>query len=193
MVKRIQLVGHLGTEALYGRYRAAADRVERSQLQIIWLLTRGQSLAEVSAASGYSTRWIQKLMHRYNAGGAAALGDRRHGNAGARPLLNAAQLVELAAALKGVPPGGGLWSGPKVAQWIAEKIGRDHIHPHRGWVYLKRLGMSRQAPRARHERAASPQDQAAFKKNSTLRWTKPRRPTRAPRSRSGPSTSTASA
>ncbi|MCH7794283.1 MAG: winged helix-turn-helix domain-containing protein [Proteobacteria bacterium] len=101
-------------------------------------------------------------------------------------LLNAAQLVELAAALEGVPPGGGLWSGPKVAQWIAEKIGRDHIHPHRGWVYLKRLGMSRQAPRARHERAA-------FKKNSKLRWTKPRRPTRAPRSRSGPSTSTASA
>ena len=57
-----------------------------------------------------------------------------------------------------------MWSGPKVARWIGEKIGRDHIHPHRGWVYLKRLGMSRQAPRARHERAASPEDQAAFKK-----------------------------
>ncbi len=77
------------------------------------------------------------MIHRYNAGGAAALGDRRHSNAGARPLLNAAQRVELAAALEGVPPRGGLWSGPKVAQWIAAKIGRDHIHPHRGWVYLR--------------------------------------------------------
>jgi transposase len=72
MAKRIQLVGHLGPAALYGRYRAAADRVARSQLQIIWLLTSGKSLAEVAAASGYSTRWIQKLIHRYNAGGAAA-------------------------------------------------------------------------------------------------------------------------
>ena len=44
----------------------------------------GKSLAEVATASGYSTRWIQKLIHRDNAGGAAALGDRRHSNAGAR-------------------------------------------------------------------------------------------------------------
>jgi hypothetical protein len=44
-------------------------------------------MAEVAAASGYSTRWIQKLIHRYNAGGAAALGDRRHGNAGARAAV----------------------------------------------------------------------------------------------------------
>jgi len=87
MAKRLQLVGHLDAAALFERYRAAADRVERSQLQIIWLLTSGKSLAEVAAASGYSTRWIQKLIHRDNAGGSAALGDRRHGNAGARAAV----------------------------------------------------------------------------------------------------------
>ncbi len=75
MAKRLQRVAHLDAAELFDLYRAAADRVERSQLQIIWLLTSGKSLAEVAAASGYSTRWIQKLIHRYNAGGAAALGD----------------------------------------------------------------------------------------------------------------------
>ncbi len=75
MAKRIQLVGRLDAAELFERYRAAADRVARSQFQIIWLLASGESLAEVAAASGHSTRWIQKLIHRYNAGGAAALGD----------------------------------------------------------------------------------------------------------------------
>lgn len=87
MTKQIQLVGHLDAAELFERYRAAADRVARSQLQIIWLLTSGKSLAEVATASGYSTRWIQKLIHRDNAGGAAALGDRRHSNAGARAAV----------------------------------------------------------------------------------------------------------
>ncbi len=87
MAKRLHLVGHLDAAELFKRYRAAADRVERSQLQIIWLLTSGKSVAEVAAASGYSTRWIQKLIHRDNAGGAAALGDRRHSNAGARAAV----------------------------------------------------------------------------------------------------------
>ncbi len=64
MAKRIQLVGRLDAAELFERYRAAAERVERSQFQIIWLLTSGESLAEVAAASGYSTRWIQKLIHR---------------------------------------------------------------------------------------------------------------------------------
>ena len=62
MTKQIQLVGHLDAAELFERYRAAADRVARSQLQIIWLLTSGKSLAEVAAASGYATRWIQKLI-----------------------------------------------------------------------------------------------------------------------------------
>ncbi len=72
MAKQIQLAGNWDAAELFERYPAAADRVERSQLQIIWLLTSGKSLAEVAAASGYLTRWIQKLIHRYNAGGVTA-------------------------------------------------------------------------------------------------------------------------
>ena len=55
MAKRIQLVGHLDAAELFERYRAAADRVARCQLQIVGLLTSGKSLAEVAAARGYST------------------------------------------------------------------------------------------------------------------------------------------
>ncbi|MDE5115210.1 MAG: helix-turn-helix domain-containing protein, partial [Trichodesmium sp. St15_bin1_1] len=38
-------------------------------------------------------------------------------------------------------PDGGAWSGPKVADWIAKKTGRDHVWPQRGWDYLKKFGI----------------------------------------------------
>lgn len=189
MGKKTQVVAHLSAADLYRRYRAAMDPVERSHFHIIWLLACGKGLSECAAATGYSTRWRAKLVQRYNAEGARALGDRRQGNGGQMALLNEAQLAELAEALDGAPPGGGLWSGPKVAAWIAEKTGREHVHPQRGWDYLRRLGMSLQVPRPRHEQAASPEDQEAFKKNSTRLWRRRRPKTPKLRWKSGPSTS----
>ena len=65
----------------------------------------------------------------------------------------------------GTPPEeGGLWSGPKVAAWIAAKTAK-RTHPQLGWVYLHRLGMSGQVPRRKHHRAATAQERWAFKKS----------------------------
>jgi transposase len=107
---------------------------------------------------------VQKLALRYNAQGPAALGDRRLHNRGGQPLLSDDALAELAAALEHAPADGGLWSGPKVARWIAAKSGRPSVHPQRGWEYLRRLGYRRQTPRPQHEKAATPEQRAAFKK-----------------------------
>lgn len=79
-----------------------------------------------------------------------------------RALLSAAQQEELDQALQS-PPDGGLWSGPKVAQWIAQKTGRGQVHPQRGWDYLQRLNYSGQRPHPRHANADEAA-QAAFKK-----------------------------
>jgi len=57
-------------------------------------------------------------------------------------LLTLAQQQELKEALQSPPPDGGAWSGPKVAEWIAQKTGRQHVWPQRGWDYLKRLGIN---------------------------------------------------
>jgi hypothetical protein len=123
----------------------------------------------------------------------SARDDRRRANKGATPLLTAEQLASLAEAVASPPPDGGLWTGPKVAAWMARETGRDHVHPQRGWVYLRRLDHTWQTPRPRHEQTATPEEQEAFKKNSRIPWIRRARQNRGPRSRSGRSTSTGSA
>ena len=191
MAGRIQVEGHLSVEGLRERYREAEDPVTRSHFQIIWLMASGNTVAACAAATGFSQRWIELLVRRYNAGGADSLGDRRRANKGAAPLLTAEHLAALAEAVAKPPPDGGLWSGPKVAAWIADKTGRAHVHPQRGWDYLRRLDQTWQTPRPRHERTASPEACDAFKENSSTRRIRRARHTRRPGSRSGRSTSTA--
>ena len=132
MTGRIRVEGYLGAEALRERYRGAAHPVARSHFHIIWLLARGSSVAECAAASGYSTRWVEILAQRHNAGGPDSLGARRRANKGAKPLLTAEQLASLAEAVARPPPDGGLWTGQKVAAWIGRATGCDHVHPQRG-------------------------------------------------------------
>ncbi len=162
MTGRIQIEGYLGTEALRERYRGADHPVARSHFHIIWLLASGSSVCECAAASGYSVRWIEKLAQRDNAGGPDSLGDRRRANKGAKPLLTAEQLASLAEAVAIPPPDGGLWTGPKVAASIARATGRDHVHPQRGWAYLRRLDQTWQTPRPYHEQTATLAEQEGF-------------------------------
>src|SRR3954465_13373439 len=81
------LAAHLSPAELGQRYRAARSPVERSHLQIVWLLSRGRSEREVARVTGYGRRWVGEVARRYDEGGPDGLGDRRRGNAGARPLL----------------------------------------------------------------------------------------------------------
>jgi transposase len=178
-------------EELEERFRTSKDVVERSHCQVVWLLAKGHSTAEVAEIVALSPRWVNKLVRRYEAEGVAALGDRRRSNAGARPLLSAADLEALRERLKTPPEDGGLWSGPKVARWIAARLGLVHVHAPRGWEALKKIGWSIQAPRPRNPKAAAPEAQAAFKKNSARPSPRSRRRPRSPSS-SGRPTSTGS-
>lgn len=184
---------HLTTDELEARFRAAKDVVERSHFQVVWLLAKGHSTAETAELTALTPRWVDKLRRRYEREGVAALGDGRRRNAGAKPLLAAADLAALRARLRTPPNDGGLWSGPKVARWIAERLGLEHVHAPRGWEALKKLDWSIQTPRPRNPNAAGPEAAEAFKKSSSPRST--RRPAGIPasRSRSGPRTNTGSA
>jgi len=179
-------------EELEERFRASKDVVERSHCQVVWLLAKGHSTVEVAEIVALSPRWVNKLARRYEAEGVEALGDRRRGNAGARPLLSAEDLEALRERLKTPPEDGGLWSGPKVARWIALRLGLVHVHAPRGWETLKKIGWSIQAPRPRNPKAAAPEAQAAFKKSSARSSPRSRRRPRFPSS-SGRPTSTGSA
>src|SRR5436190_10964776 len=185
------LAAHLSPAELGQRYRAARSPIERSHLQIVWLLSRGRSEREVAQVIGYGRRWVAEVARRYDEGGPDGLGDRRRGNAGARPLLGAEGEAALRAALAEPPADGGLWTGPKVATWMAARLGRE-VRPQRGWDYLEKLGYSARRPRPRHAEAASPEEQAAYKESWPRRWASVASGTRAGRSRCGPSTSTGS-
>src|SRR5919199_3759272 len=149
------------------RYRAARSPIERSHLQVVWLLSRGRGEREVAQVTGYGRRWAGEVARRYDEGGPDGLGDRRRKNAGARPLLGTEDEAALRVALAEPPADGGLWTGPKVATWMAARLGRK-VWPQRGWDYLKKLGHSAQRPR--HAKAASPEERAAYEESWPRRW-----------------------
>ncbi len=150
-------------------YRGERDGRCRSHLQVIWLLLQGTPVAETARVTGFSDRWINILVDRWNAAGLAGLGDRRRSNKGAQPLLDDAGLAALGAALSEDPADGGVWSGRQVAAWMSVYLGRPVSHK-RGFDYLHRLNYSRQQPRHQHAKAASPEEQDRFKKKSPRLW-----------------------
>src|SRR3954447_16593039 len=186
------LAAHLSPAELGQRYRAARCPVERSHLQIVWLLSLGRSEREVAQVTGYGRRWGGEGARRYDEDGPGALGDRRRGTVAAKPLLGAEGEAALRAALSTPPADGGLWTGPEVAAWMAIRLGRK-VRPPRGWGYLRKGGYSARRPRPRHAKAASLEEQAAYNKSWPPRWTSTARRSPGGRSRSGPSTSAGSA
>lgn len=164
MAQRMTLAPHLSVEELHRRYRRAEDPVARSQWQMLWLLAKGTPTAQVAATTGYTVRWVQEIARRYRAG-PAAIGDRRHGNPGAAPLLDRTQQERLRAALGGPAPDGGVWTCRQVAVWIGAAIGRP-VDAARGWEWMRRLGFTPQRPRPRETRA-DPEAQEAFKKGGS--------------------------
>jgi transposase len=187
------IVEHLPLDELEARYRGSQDATEARHLQAIWLLAQGRTVLEVAEVLAFVPRWVEQLAARYNASGSEALGDQRRRNGRPASLLTPELLAALARRLKRTPDDGGVWSGPKVAAWMARHLGWAAVHPQRGWDALRRLGWSLQAPRPRHPRAAASEERAALKKRLATRWRGPKRPIPTGRSRSGPRTSTASA
>ena len=189
MPRRIVIAPYLPVAELEQRYRQATDPVASRHWQMVWLLAQGWTGQQVAASTGYSTRWIGQVAQRYNAAGPAGLGDHRHQSPGSARGLSAVQAAQLAAALEGPAPAGGMWTGPKVAAWIAQTTGRG-VSDHLGWVSLRRAGFTPRRPRPRHAEADAAA-QAALPKP----WRRPSpgssRRIPGPRSRAGRWTNTA--
>lgn len=160
MARPLLIPPHLTVDELEQRYRRSGDPVARSQWQIVWLLAGGAATTAVARSTGYSVNWVREIARRYREDGAAGIGDRRHGNPGAAPLLATTQQEALRRALGGAAPGGGLWTGRSVAAWMSAALGRP-VRPQRGWEWLRRLGDTPQRPRPRETRA-DPEAQEAF-------------------------------
>ncbi len=152
MAPSLEVASHLSVRQLFERYRDCQDAKIKPHWQALWLRAKGLTAAEVGEAVGYKPDWVRQLVRRFNAGGPDAIRNNLKDN-GRQAFLNDAQRAELFEALKGPPPDGGLWSGPKVARWVAEKTGRKSVCPQTGWEYLVALGFTLQNPRPRHVKA----------------------------------------
>lgn len=187
-----RVAAHLSVDDLEAGFRSARDSTAVRHFQVIWLLARGHTIADVSAVTSFVPRWIEQLLARYNAHGPDALGDLRRANGTRTSVLRPELLARLRARLADPPPDGGLWTGPKVARWMAGELGLKAVAPQRGWEALKAIGWTIQTPRPRHPAAATPEQQEAFKKSLNRPSRRRGRSTRTNRSRSSPRTSTAS-
>jgi transposase len=171
---------HLSGDDLHQRYRHAHDPVERSHWHIIWLVAQGHRVSAAAPLVGYTANWAREIIRRYNAAGPDGLSDHRAQSQGRPPLLSPALRAELAAAVDGPAPDGGVWTCHAVAAWLEERLGRP-VADARGWETLRALGFSLQRPRPRAT-TADPAAQDAFKKGgSRRRWMRSPPPIPTPR------------
>lgn len=119
---------------------------------MIWLLNQGRSTAAVAEVTGYSLKWIRTIARRYSLQGEQGIGDGRHHNPGKTRLLSSGQEKTLDKLLAEAAQRNESWSGPQVASWMSEQLGRP-IHAQRGWDMLQHLGYSSRVPRPRHAKA----------------------------------------
>ncbi|MFY9639766.1 MAG: helix-turn-helix domain-containing protein [Rhodomicrobium sp.] len=160
------MASHLSAAELEAGYKAAADPVSKSHFHALWLLSMDYKTGEVAQILSFSPRWVQRLVKRYNALGPDSLSDRRLGNGAAPAILTEEALASLRERLKTPPDDGGLWTGPKVACWLAKFHGRKSVHDQRGWDALVAIEYSIQSPRPRHPKAAGEEERAELKKTA---------------------------
>ena len=163
MPKRIRVAEHTNIAQLEQLYKQASGGVESRQFQIIWLLAQGKKNEEVEEITGYSRTWIYALVKRYNELGIEGLGDLRHQNRGALPLIDDVQQAQLWQVLQEKADDGGLWNGRKVADWLTSLTGRQ-IRRQRGWEILRQMTFRLRVPRPSHTQSDET-EQIAWKKN----------------------------
>lgn len=164
MAKRIELKPHLTTEELRKRYHCCQKAQEKVRWQALYLISKGVIASEAAKRVGRASSWITNLARRYNDDGAEAVARKKNEKVSHLSSLDEELGEELAKALEGKAPDKGLWTGVKVARWIAARTGKE-VHRVTGWRTLERLGFTLQVPRPRNKRRASKDEEAEFKKN----------------------------
>lgn len=170
MAQRTHLAPHLTCAELTARYKHGDNPVHTRRWHLLWLMAHPddpKTVSEAARLSGWSVTWARELVKRYNTEGPDGFYDKRADNKGQDALLTHEQRAELRSAImSGIAPDGGLWTGTKVAAWIAEKTGQKPPSSTTGLNYLHDLGFTLQVPRPKHVNAPDEEAVVAFKKSS---------------------------
>jgi hypothetical protein len=102
----------------------------------------GYDIEGVADILSFSPRWVRRCSNAE--GGAEVLGDQRIHNGTKPTILTPEVLAALKERIKAPPDDGGLWSGPKIARWLAKFSECDPST--NGWDALIAIGYSIQQP-----------------------------------------------
>lgn len=167
MTRVAHLQPYLSEEELKNRYRRATNPVSARRWQLLWLIAQKKTIKEASALVGINYDYAREIVKSYNQKGEKWIIQKQSiiRKSPNHTLLNGEQLEELRVILKEAAPDEGVWTGPKVAEWIAQRTGKEKVWKQRGWDYLKKCNYSPKTPRPRHQKG-NKIEQEEFKKNS---------------------------
>lgn len=170
-MSKLTVQPHLTEEEIEDKYKQSKTVLESKRWRVILLCKQGLSSLQIAPIVDYTHLWVREIIHRYNKNGPNGLIDNRSVNGGHNKLLTPEQSEELYTLISTgkEAPGGGIWTGSKVALWIKQKTGKEKIPGKRGWIYLTQMGFSLQKPRPANEKADKSK-QEAFKKTYPYEW-----------------------
>lgn len=150
---RLQLEPHLTHEEPARRFRACPDGRRKVRWQALWLLSRPDrpySPERAADAVGLTPDAVRKLVHRYNAGGPAAV-EQNAGGQGRGPRLTERDIDELEELLlEGATAHGwpnNLWTCERVGQLIDKHFGVEYYPRHVFKTLKERLNWTCQRPK----------------------------------------------
>lgn len=165
---RLEISSHLTPKEIEKRYKSCRHLAERERWHVLSLMTQEGftcSADEAAMIVKKSARGVRTIVNRYNTNGPEGLQDQRKGRSGRKAVLSKRKRAQLFRSLQKQSPDGGLWTGPKVAQWVHEHT-NVAVSNVTGWQYLKALGFTIQVPRPMHTETATAAERAVWKKNA---------------------------
>lgn len=158
MPKKAYLANYYSSEELKYKYLKSQDAVESRRWHLLWKISLGWTIKNSAIAVGINYDYAKEVVNKYNSLGEEGLKNLKNKQpqrrGGKKTLLTDEQLQKLCQELESKPSDGGIWTGPKVAEWIAQEKGVKKVGNQRGWDYLKKLRYSWQRPRPKHKKAS---------------------------------------
>ena len=159
MSKPVRVAWTESADELYARFRTEGDGRRRQRLQALWLVRRGDAIADAARVAGVGQRSLERWLGWYRQGGLAAVLERLpgHGARGQPSRLSPAQQQALVAETAQ----GTLHTYDEARAWVGDQFGVSYSYTGL-FSLLARLGVHPKVPRPQAEKA-DPAAQAAWK------------------------------
>lgn len=162
MPKFLTLENHLSKKQLRRKYISCQRPQEKLRWHALSRIAGGEVANTVAKDLGRSSRWITKVVNRYNQGRVEAVKNKSK-NQGSKTLTDQ-QIKQLEEKIEsGKTSRNALWTSRQISKWVEEKTNKK-IHKTTAWRMFIKLEFSRQQPRPAHKNKANCEEQTDFKK-----------------------------